>query len=102
MMSGSELSHWAVTNPEKIRMRYYAIELGSLLGCKSVHSEAIQRSQEEMRNTQWRPVNDSDVPNSSYIPKPLVVPYSAQVDAYALVRCLRFEKNATEINEISR
>ncbi|TPP59382.1 Carboxylic ester hydrolase [Fasciola gigantica] len=101
MMSGSDLSCWAVTDPNRVRSRYYAIELGRALGCSSVLGDRVAASQAAMRGEQWKPSGAADVPegqfgNGSAKPR-LAIPFTARIDASALLRCLRHKKTAEEI-----
>ncbi|CAH8494807.1 unnamed protein product [Schistosoma turkestanicum] len=104
MMSGSDLSQWAFSDPVKIHTRYYAIELAQRLGCSSVQTNAINESQQYLRNTNlYRSfINKSfKMPfGESYVKQHLTIPYSVQVDTYALIYCLRYEKTAEQINNI--
>ncbi|KAA0190317.1 Neuroligin-4 Y-linked [Fasciolopsis buskii] len=105
MMSGSDLSCWAVTDPNRVRSRYYAIELGRALGCPSVQGDQVAASQAAMRGDQWKPPAASDVPegqfgNGSAKPR-LTIPYAARIDSPALVRCMRYQKTAEEISRLS-
>ncbi|THD23350.1 hypothetical protein D915_006009 [Fasciola hepatica] len=101
MMSGSDLSCWAVTDPNRVRSRYYAIELGRALGCSSVLGDRVAASQAAMRGEQWKPSGAADVPegqfgNGSAKPR-LAIPFTARIDASALLRCLRHKSTAEEI-----
>ncbi|VDP75071.1 unnamed protein product [Echinostoma caproni] len=105
MISGSDLSGWAVTEPDRVRSRYYAIELGRALGCPSVQGEQVAAAQAAMRGQTWVPPPPSEVRegqfgNGSVKPR-LFVPYSARIDAPALMRCLRYQKTAKEILDFS-
>ncbi|KAF6775174.1 hypothetical protein AHF37_05355 [Paragonimus kellicotti] len=101
MTSGSDLSNWAISNPDEIRARYYAIELGRLLNCSSVQSREVFDSQKAMYGESWKPNTGSIPPGefgNSSVNLRLTVPYMAHIDASALVRCLRHSKSADEIN----
>ncbi|CAH8521130.1 unnamed protein product [Schistosoma intercalatum] len=103
MMSGSDLSQWAFSDPAKVRTRYYAIELAQRLNCSSVQINAINESQQYIRNANLhRSYTNKTLKlpfGESYVKQPLTIPYSVQVDAYALIYCLRYEKTAEQIND---
>ncbi|RTG82413.1 neuroligin [Schistosoma bovis] len=103
MMSGSDLSQWAFSDPAKVRTRYYAIELAQRLNCSSVQINAINESQQYIRNVNLhRSYTNKTLKlpfGESYVKQPLTIPYSVQVDAYALIYCLRYEKTAEQIND---
>ncbi|CAH8539858.1 unnamed protein product [Heterobilharzia americana] len=104
MMSGADLSQWAFSDPEKVRTRYYAIELARRLGCPSVQSKEVLQSQEAVSNTNPHRLHASkafEQPfGKSYVKQHLNIPYSVQVDAYAMIYCLRYEKTAEQINNV--
>nr|CAH8846194.1 unnamed protein product [Trichobilharzia regenti] len=107
MMSGSDLSDWAFSDPMKVRTRYYAIELGRRLGCPSVQSKEVIQLQEAMYNGYLRYIYKDQYAfkqafDESYVKQYLNIPYAEQTDAYAVVSCLRYDKKAEEINNIVR
>ncbi|TGZ62645.1 hypothetical protein CRM22_007313 [Opisthorchis felineus] len=106
LMSGSDLSPWAVSNPDELRTRYYAIELGRQLGCPSVMGADVGASQSAMAGEPWKPASAAEVPQGEFgnssVKLRLTVPYYTSIDANALVRCLRLSKSADEIMHASK
>ncbi|CAH8626110.1 unnamed protein product [Dicrocoelium dendriticum] len=103
IMSGSDLSHWAVSDPNHIRMRYYAIELGRELGCPSVQGPEVEASQKAMLGDLWNGTRADAVPagqfGNSSVQWRLTVPHYVRIDAPALIRCLRYMNSADRINQ---
>ncbi|CAL8087182.1 unnamed protein product [Calicophoron daubneyi] len=104
MMSGSDLSPWAVTDPDKIRARYYAIELGRLAGCSAVQGADVRASQEAMRGKSFQPSTE-DPPEGEFgnstVELRINIPYSVRIDAHSLIYCLRYTVSAEDLNRFA-
>ncbi|KAA3673415.1 neuroligin, partial [Paragonimus westermani] len=103
IMSGSDLSPWAMSDPNAINTGHYAIELGRRLGCPATRGLALSLSQMSSLGESWKPVRirPGEFGHSS-VNLRQSVPYYAQVDTDALVDCLRHSYSAQEIVDVSK
>ncbi|KAF5399714.1 Carboxylesterase [Paragonimus heterotremus] len=103
IMSGSDLSPWAMSDPNAINTGHYAIELGRRLGCSATSGLALSLSQVSALGESWKPVpiRPGEFGHSS-VSLRRSVPYYTQVDTDALIDCLRHSYTAQEIVDVSK
>ncbi|KAF7258057.1 hypothetical protein EG68_04918 [Paragonimus skrjabini miyazakii] len=103
IMSGSDLSPWAMSDPKAINTGHYAIELGRRLGCPATRGLALSLSQVSALGESWKPVpiRPGEFGHSS-VSLRQSVPYYTQVDTDALMDCLRHSYTAQEIVDVSK
>ncbi|KAL3319517.1 hypothetical protein Ciccas_001814 [Cichlidogyrus casuarinus] len=100
LMSGSDLSAMSVSSYESVRTRQYAIELGRLLNCPAAQKVSPFSDKYLFNKTYLDNRFHNSSPLADFVPdQRIFVEYQKDIDAYALISCLRFDHTAEEIIE---